>query len=445
MHNTREDIKGIYSKAIDAVNPKKAVKNHIIRKGKVLHILDKGNTVCKIDLKKYKRIIVTGAGKATAAMASSVEEILGDLISFGCIAVKYGYTENLSKIKIIEASHPIPDENGREAAKIILKLLEDAVESDLIISLISGGGSALLPMPPEPVTLEEKKFTTGLLMKSGASIHEINAVRKHLSLVKGGNLARAAYPATTVNLIISDVVGDDMDVISSGPFVPDNSTFAIAAEILKKYKLQSRVPVSVWKYISDGADGIHTENPKQNSPAFGKVTSIIIASNIIALKAAKEEAKKRGYNSIILSSLFEGETSNAAFYHCAIAREVLSSGNPVKRPACIISGGETVVAVTGSGLGGRNMEFAMHTAIYLNGIKNISAASIGTDGTDGPTDAAGAYADCSAIERATGKGMDIKSFKKNNDSYNFFKELGDLIITGPTNTNVMDVRIFIIL
>lgn len=444
MKNIREDIKAIYVKAIEAVNPKKAIKNSIMLEGKMLCIPDSGNTVRKIDLKKYKRIIVVGAGKATAAMASAVEEILGDLISCGYIAVKRGYTENLSKIKTMEASHPLPDENGLEAAKTILKLLEDSTESDLVISLISGGGSALLPLPPEPITLEEKRLTTGLLLKSGAGIHEVNAVRKHLSLVKGGNLARAAYPATTLSLIISDVVGDDMDVISSGPFVPDNSTFAAAAEILKEYDLQSRIPGSVWKYISGGANGMHPENPKQDDPVFSRVTSIIIASNIIALRAAREEAEKRGYNSIILSSLFEGETSNAAFYHCAIAREVLSSGNPVNRPACIISGGETVVTVTGNGLGGRNMEFAMHTAEYLNGIKNISAASIGTDGTDGPTDAAGAYADCYTIERANGMGLDIKSYKKNNDSYNFFKKLGDLIITGPTNTNVMDVRIFII-
>lgn len=444
MNNVRDDIEAIYNKAISAVNPAHAIKKHISLKDNRLILYSDGEPYRNFDIENFKRIFVVGSGKATAPMARAIEEILGKLITGGCISVKYGYTEELSMIDTIEASHPVPDENGLATAKRIKELLLNTEENDLVISLISGGGSALLPLPPDSITLDEKRETTNLLLRCGATIHEVNSVRKHLSLVKGGNLARAAYPATVINLMISDVVGDNMDVIASGPFIPDNSTFQDAIDILQKYKIMDSVPESVSEYLESGSLGKIEENPGRDSPIFQRITNHIIASNIIALKSAKDESEKRGYNSIILSSAFEGETKDVAFFHSKIAREVLDSSNPIDRPACIISGGETTVTVTGKGLGGRNMEYALHGAIFINGYSNITLCSVGTDGTDGPTDAAGAISDGYTLEKATKKGLDITEYIKNNDSYNFFKELGDLIITGPTNTNVMDIRIILV-
>jgi glycerate 2-kinase len=444
MKKAREDLRAIYTAAITAVNPEMAVENHVKLNRDTLILLSEGSHVREFQLERYKNIYVVGSGKATAPMAGAIEKILADKISRGLITVKYGYLEDLSKIEIVEASHPIPDMNGVAGARRIMDIIQEAEEDDLVISLISGGGSALLPLPYNTISLEEKGKTTDLLLKSGATIHELNSVRKHLSQVKGGNLARAAYPATVINLMISDVVGDDMDVIASGPFVPDKSTFSGAMEILKRYDLINKIPESVRKHIQDGIDGAIEETPKEGSDIFKKVTNLIIASNIIALKAAQKEAEKRGYNSIILSSLFEGETRDVAYFHAAIAKEVLASSHPVERPACIISGGETTVTVRGEGLGGRNMEFAMHAAVFIDGYDNILMASIGTDGTDGPTDAAGATADGKTVRNADERDLDITEYIRNNDSYHFFQGINDLIITGPTNTNVMDIRIIIV-
>ena len=440
----KDDLKPIYTAAIDAVNPKNAVESHVQLQGSILQLLSNRKIIKKFDLNSFNKIFIVGAGKATSAMAAGIENILAQRISKGSICVKYGYLVDLSRIEIIEASHPIPDANGVKASKTIRDILDKAGKNDLVISLISGGGSALLPLPPDKISLEEKGATTDLLLKSGASIHEINSIRKHLSLVKGGNLAKAAYPATVINLMISDVVGDNMDVIASGPFVPDNSTFKFAKSILEKYKLTGRAPNSVINYINEGLNGKVEENPGENSNYFDKVTNLIIASNIIALKAARDEAVNLGYNSIILSSLFEGDTKENAEWHSKIAKEIINSSNPVKAPACIISGGETTVIVKGDGLGGRNMEFAIQSANFINGLENVLAASIGTDGTDGPTDAAGAFSDGETVKRSKILNLEINKYIENNDSYNFFKKLGDLIITGPTNTNVMDVRLIIV-
>ncbi|MCP4134963.1 MAG: glycerate kinase [bacterium] len=442
--DARKNLEAIYKAAINAVNPEVAVRTHLTLEGDKLVLLADGNPLKEYDISRYERIFVVGAGKATSPMAKAVEGILGNRISSGCVCVKYGYTEELSKIEIVEASHPIPDANGVEGAKKIRAILEDAGEKDLVISLISGGGSALLPLPPEPITLDEKRETTDLLLKSGAAINEINALRKHLSLVKGGNMAKAAHPATVINLMISDVVGDHMDVIASGPFVPDNSTFALAQGIIEKYGLSGKVPASVASHIKAGVEGGIEENPGKESDIFGNITNLIIASNIIALKAAKKEAEQQGYSTIILSSLIEGDTKDAACWHSRIAQEIRASSNPTTRPACVISGGETTVMVTGEGLGGRNMEFGIQAACCIEGIPGITMASVGTDGSDGPTDAAGAVADGDTIRKAKEKGLDIEQYIAKNDSYHFFEEIGDLIITGPTNTNVMDVRIVLV-
>lgn len=444
MGNERDDIRKIYTAAIDAVNPRRAVLDHLRIRGDSLIVYSGGDMVRELDFARFRHVYVLGAGKATALMAKAVEELLGSRITAGCISVKYGYTAPLTRVETIEAAHPVPDEKGTMAAERILEMAAGAGKEDLVISLISGGGSALLPLPAPPVTLEEKRATTNLLLKSGASIHETNAVRKHLSLIKGGNLARAAHPATVINLMISDVVGDDPDVIASGPFVPDASTFAGALAILERYKIAGLVPAAVLKRIRDGIGGRVPENPKADAECFAGVTGVIIASNFLALDAARRTAESLGYTPVILSSLIEGDTRQVALFHAAIAREVLATGNPARPPVCIISGGETTVEVLGKGLGGRNMEFALHSAVFLAGTRGICAASVGTDGTDGPTDAAGAFADGVTTARAATAGLDAGSYVKNNDSYNYFDRLGDLIKTGPTNTNVMDVRILLV-
>jgi len=444
MKKIRDDLKSIYTEAISAVNPIIAIDKHIKRDGQKLQLFSNDVLLKEFNLDRFKNIFVVGSGKATAPMARAIEKILYDEIAGGCITVKYGYTEKLSKIETIEASHPIPDSEGIVGAKKIQKILYDAKEEDLVISLISGGGSSLLPLPPDSITLDEKRGATDLLLKSGATIHEINSVRKHLSQTKGGNLARVAHPATVINLMISDVVGDNMDVIASGPFVPDNSTFSDALMTLQKYNLIDKILPSIIHHLKSGVAEKIKETPKPGDPLFQRITNLIIASNIIALKSAKDKAQERGYNTIILSSLIEGDTANVAYFHSAIAKEVLNSSYPVSRPACIISGGETTVIVRGDGLGGRNMEFAIQSARYINGYDNITITSVGTDGTDGPTDAAGAITDGNTVKRARDIGVSIDNYIDNNDSYHFFKKLGDLVITGPTNTNVMDIRIIII-
>ncbi len=444
MNNTQADLEKIYSAAIEAVNPIHALNKHLKRDGDNLQLFLNEEIIAEYNLDEFDNLYVVGAGKATARMALAIEQILADKITAGCISVKYGYVEKLDKIEIVEAAHPVPDASGITASKKIVALLEKAQKQDLIISLISGGGSALLPLPPEPITLEEKQQTTNLLLKSGASIHEINCIRKHISLVKGGNLARAAAPAIVINLMISDVVGDNPDVIASGPFVPDNATFSQADAILKKYNIESEVPASVMQRVTDGMGHKIAENPQSSETIFNSINNVIIASNIHALNAAKKAALELHYNSSILSSQIEGDTKTCAQWHIAIAKEIHATANPLKKPACLISGGETTVAVTGSGKGGRNTEFALQAAKLIQGLNNFTALSIGTDGSDGPTDAAGAFCDGGTIAAAQQQGLDIEDYIKNNDSYSFFDKTGTLIKTGPTNTNVMDVRIILV-
>jgi glycerate 2-kinase len=443
MLDKRKDLKEIYTAGIEAVDPKKALLKHLSVADSSLSLIRNGK-VTEFNLKNYEHIYIVGAGKATSPMAEAVEDLLLDDITEGVISVKYGYTLPLKYIETMEGAHPVPDENGRKSAKRILSLLEKAQEKDLVISLISGGGSSLLPLPPKGISLEEKQITTDQLLRCGASIHEINCVRKHLSQIKGGQLASAAFPATVINLMISDVVGDDMNVISSGPLVPDPSTFQEARDILEKYSLATSIPSSVSHHLTQGASGNIAETPASDDIVFKMVYNSIIASNILSCKAAGKKAEELGYNSIVLSSMIQGDTADAARWHSEIAKEVCASGNPVRKPACIISGGETTVNVTGNGKGGRNMEFAMEEAWLIQENPSILIASVGTDGSDGPTDAAGALADGTTLSRAEALSLDSLAYKNNNDSYTFFKQLNDLIVTGPTNTNVMDLRIILI-
>ncbi|MGD2295384.1 MAG: glycerate kinase [Candidatus Aminicenantes bacterium] len=435
----RKDAEDIFQEGLEAVGPIQEIRKHVTFKDNKLSVRDQ-----IYDLTDYEAVYVIGTGKASAAMAQAVEELLGERLKEGVVNVKYGHSFPVKRIKVNEAGHPVPDEAGFRGTKEIVQLLEKTGKNDLVLFLISGGGSALLPYPAEGLTLKDKQEVTRCLLEVGARIHEINALRKHISWVKGGRLAKLAYPSTLISLILSDVIGDDLDTVASGPTVPDESTFTDCLKIVEKYDMRGKIPSSVVEFLEKGAKGEVEETPKPGNPAFQKTQNLIISSNIHALKAAKRKADELGYNSLILSALVEGETKDAARVHAAVAKEILKSGNPVPRPACIISGGETTVTIRGKGLGGRNQEFALAAAIDIDGLENVIILSIGTDGTDGPTDAAGAVADGSTVNRAREMGMDAEHFLRENDSYNFFKPLEDLIITGPTHTNVMDLRLVMV-
>jgi glycerate 2-kinase len=334
----------------------------------------------------------------------------------------------------------ISDERGAAGARGIAQIAAAAGPGDLVLCLVSGGASALLPLPAEGITLEEKQSVTRLLLASGANIHEINAVRKHLSLIKGGQLARLAAPAAVEALLLSDVIGDDLDVIGSGPAAPDASTFAGAVAILQKFNLMDRLPASVKSRLEQGVRGEIEETPKPGDPLFARVRNVVVGSNRLALTAAARKARELGYRTLVLASGVQGETRDIAGMHAAIAHEIVDSSEPVRPPACIITGGETTVTLKGEGLGGRNQEFVLAAALGIAGLDNVVVFSAGTDGSDGPTDAAGAVADGNTLARNS----EAQRFLDRNDSYHYFEPLGDLIKTGPTNTNVMDVRIVLV-
>jgi hydroxypyruvate reductase len=435
----REDAQTIFKAGLQAADPLEAIHRHVKKIGLRLQVEEKS-----YDLSRYEKIYVIGGGKAGASMARAIEDLLKSRITSGLINVKYGHVADLEVIRLNEASHPVPDEAGVRGAQKIVALADQAGEKDLVICLISGGGSSLLPLPVEGIALEEKQALTQLLLACGATINEMNALRKHISQIKGGQLARIVKPATLINLILSDVIGDPLDVIASGPTAPDESTFEDCWQILEKYQLIHRIPSSILNHIRAGLSGLIQETPKPDDPAFSKTQNLIVGSNLLAVKAAVQKAKELGYNALILSSFIEGETREVAKVHAAIAKEIASSDNPISRPACVISGGETTVTLKGKGFGGRNQEFVLAAAIDIAGLDDTIVLSGGTDGSDGPTDAAGAIADGSTAKRAKDLKMDPFKYLQENDSYHFFQPLQDLIITGPTNTNVMDLRILLV-
>jgi len=436
----RSDAARILDACLKAADPEKAVRRFVHMEGG--HLVVMPDT--RIDVSQIDRVLVVGAGKGSAPMAKALEDILGDRVAGGVLCVKYGHGLPLKRIAVMEGAHPVPDEAGREAANAIIDLLNSAGKDDLIISCISGGGSALLPAPAEGVTLEQKQDLTRRLLAVGATIHEINAVRKHFSLSKGGNLMQVAYPAFVVNLMLSDVVGDDPATIASGPFVPDDTTFQQVWTILNKYGLTSEIPSGMARRLQEGVSGQIPETPKVGNEIFSRACNVAVGSNILSLKAGLAAAQGLGYATLILSSSIEGDTSEAALFHAAIAREIRGSGNPIPSPACVLSGGETTVVLRGKGLGGRNQEFALALVREAAVITDSLFLSAGSDGTDGPTDAAGALVDSGTLDRALADGLDPDRFLENNDSYHFFEPLGDLVMTGPTRTNVMDIRIVLV-
>ena len=415
----RRDALAIFRAALRAADPQEGIRRALPQ---FQHLLDPS----------YDHIYVVGAGKASAAMAQAVERILAKRITSGLINTKHGHLAKLKRIQLNECAHPVPDQAGVDGARRIAQIAAQATENDLVICLISGGASALLPLPAPGLTLEDKQQVTRQLLACGANIHEINTVRKHLSAIQGGQLAALAAPAQLLTLVLSDVIGDDLSVIGSGPTVPDYSTYSEARAILAHFRITP--PPAVQKHLEQAA--------QENPTTLPNAQTIIIGGNRLAVDAAAAEAERRHYHPLVLSTTIEGETRDVARMHAAIAREVSETGRPAKAPACLISGGETTVTLTGEGLGGRNQEFVLAAALDLPA--GTVVLSAGTDGTDGPTDATGAIADSTTLQKAKARGLDPRASLNGHNAYPFFDALGDLIKTGPTGTNVMDIRLFLI-
>jgi glycerate-2-kinase len=441
VSRSRQALAEALSQAILAADPRTILRNKVKVRRNELEI-----GTLSFKLSEFKRILVIGGGKATARMALEIEKILDGWITSGSVNIP-AYTKPWPKSKKINfnsASHPIPSEDGVRGVKNMLRLVGQPSEEDLVICLISGGGSALMPLPATGLLLSDKQKTTSLLLKSGAKIDEINAVRKHLSDFKGGRLAEKLHPATVLSLIISDVAGDKLESIASGPTLPDNTTYADAYTILQEHGLWRTIPSSVRKRIQKGKEGKLPETPKRSSRIFKHVHNVLVGANKESCQAAAEVLEKRGYHSLILSTRLQGEAREVGKVLASICADIHENQLPVAPPAAIVAGGETTVTVHGKGRGGRNQELVLSAALSIRGKPAILVSSIGTDGVDGPTDAAGAVADGSTVERGLRRGLDADTYLGENNSHEFFKKLKDLIVTGPTGTNVNDILIAIV-
>ena len=424
----------IFMHALEAVSPSTLIRNHVGWQSSNLNI--SGNIVA---LKSSSKLFVIGAGKASALMAGTLEEILDDAITDGIVVTKHEHGLPLSQIQLIEAGHPIPDENSVRATEEIGKLVSDLTTDDVVVFLLSGGASSLLADYPKGSNLAEVQQVFDLLLKSGADIHEMNTVRKHISNVKGGQLAKHIYPAQLYSLILSDVIGDDLDVIGSGPTVADKSTFKDAWDVLTNYDIIHNMPAAIRQYIKDGCEGNIPDTPKEGDECFINARNIIIGSNKIALEAAASKASELGYHRVIVTNTLKGE---ASVLGKRIAKQAIEYKGPV--PACLLYGGESTVTIRGNGLGGRNMEFALAAGIEISSHPNITILSAGTDGTDGPTNAAGAVVHAAVMKKAIDEGYEPERYLQNNDSYTFFSKANALIKTGATQTNVMDIMLALI-
>jgi glycerate 2-kinase len=424
--------------ALDASHAGKALCRAIQKDGEVLTI---GS--CRYDLRDYERVVVVGAGKATATMARAIEPLLGRRLHSGLVIVKYSHTVPTRRIIVKEAGHPIPDRAGQAATQELLALTSSLTDCDLLIVLLSGGASSLMPAPVRGVTLADKQRVTRQLLRCGASIGEINTVRKHLSKAKGGRLA-ASTKATIITLILSDVLGDDVSAIASGPTAPDPTTYREAVDCLKRYRLWSSAPRSVRTHLEQGRQGRHAETPKPGAPLFQKIQHQIIGNNELALAALTSTARSTGLRTILRPAL-RGEARVAGAHVGSLARNILAHREPIANPCCLVAGGETTVTVKGSGTGGRAQEFAVAAAQSIDGLPNVWVAAIGTDGTDGPTDVAGALISGETWNRARRMGVDLSAALKRNDTYPALKRLRCQITTGPTGTNVNDLYLLFVL
>ncbi|WP_416208831.1 glycerate kinase type-2 family protein [Chloroflexus sp.] len=431
----------VMAAALAAVDPVQATAVSLRREGDWLIAGER-----RYDLRVFERVWLVGAGKAGAAMAQAAAATLGDRLSRGIVVVKDdgALLPAIPGVQLVQAAHPTPDERSVAAGQQIADLLDQANERDLVIALISGGGSALLNLPVPGVTLAALQRLTAELLTCGAPIGAINTLRKHLDRLKGGGLARLAAPATLITLILSDVVGSPLDVIASGPTVADPTTFADALALLDHYELRDRCPPTILAYLTAGARGEQPETLKPGDPVLAKIQHVLIGSNAQAAHAALAAAQAAGFHTLLLTTSLEGEAREVGKVLAAIAREIATSGHPFARPACVIAGGETTVTLRGTGLGGRNQELALSAALALAGLADAAVITLATDGGDGPTDAAGAVATGATVARARALGLDPLDHLRRNDAYPFFAALDDLLRPGPTGTNVNDLALVVV-
>ena len=432
--NARANAWEVMRAALAAVDPAEAVRRVMRLDGDTLTV--GGHTY---NLRQYRRVLVVGAGKASAPMARATEEVLGSRVVAGHVIVKVGHLDHTTRVSLHEAAHPVPDQAGIDATAKIVELLRGAGSDDLVICLISGGGSALMILPEDGITLADYRSLTDALLRSGADITRINTIRKHVEQVKGGRLAQVASPATVLSLVLSDVVGNPLDFIASGPTVPDNTTFNDAMQVLSDFDLVGKVPSSVEARLRAGARGEAPETPKPGDPTFDRVRTVVIGSNEIAAEAAINRARELGFQTLHLTSFLEGEAREAAKFVVAVAREVEGRSRPLAPPAMVLCGGETTVTVRGAGRGGRNQELALAAGLAMEAVRNVLIVALATDGSDGPTDAAGGFADSGSARRMREAGVDPRAALGANDSHDALARAGDLIVTGPTNTNVNDL------
>jgi glycerate 2-kinase len=441
------DLVAIFWDAVHAVDPAILIERHVKKEGRTL-LIDTGENKFTENISSYNQVVVLGIGKASARMAAAMEGILGPDLAKGLVITKYGHGLHLAKTHVLEAGHPIPDENSLDGARMLTQIARDADEHTLIINLISGGGSSLFSLPADGISFEDKMKTTRILLSSGASIDEVNCIRKHISKIKGGGLAKIAYPARIISLILSDVIGDRVDTIASGITAPDPTTFKDAIYALAKYSLENKVPRAVKELLWSGSQGHIPETPKDNDPVFNNLVNIIIGNNMLACRAALTRAQKLGYDAHILTTTLTGEARRAGECLSGLARDIDSGRAGLKKPALLILGGETAVTIHGTGIGGRNQEMALAFACGLHtlypGSTNIFFLSAGTDGTDGPTDATGAFVTPGLMEKMKGISAEAVRHLENNDAYHFFSQQDLLFKTAPTYTNVCDIQLLMV-
>jgi len=432
-------LRKLLVRGLAAVDGRTAVGRAISRNGEELVIGRR-----RYDLRRYERVVVVGAGKATASMARAVEQRLGPRLQGGFVVVKYGHGLPTKRIVVAEAGHPVPDRSGQRAAARLCAMAAELGRRDLLIVLLSGGASSLLPAPVAGVTLADKQRTTQELLRCGASIRDINTVRKHLSRIKGGRLAELTE-ATVVTLILSDVLGDDLSAIASGPTVPDPTTYQDAVAILKRDRIWRALPQRVRQHLDRGCQGLASETPKPGSPLFRRVHHHIVGNNAAAVTAVIRVAREVGLRTLVHTPALTGEARDEGQRFGVLARNIVREGKPLQRPCCVVAGGETTVTVTGKGTGGRAQEFTAAAALEIAGLAKVWVVAIGTDGTDGPTDAAGAVVDGDTVARAQRLNVNLKGALKRHNTYPALKRLHQLIVTGPTGTNVNDLYLLLVL
>ncbi len=424
---------------LEAADPESAIRLAVRIRNNSLRVGTR-----EYDLTEFSRIVCVGAGKASGAMAVALERQFGSRLEGGLVVVNDGQAGGTKKIRLLQARHPIPDHRSEKAARRMIRLLESLTERDLVLMVLSGGASSLLAAPAGGLTLKEKQLTTRLLLRSGAAIQEINTVRKHLSGIKGGRLASSTV-ATVITLVLSDVPGDDPATVGSGPMAPDPSTFADAKRVLDAFHIRNRIPVAVRQHVDRGVRGRIPDTPKPGEALFSRVRHHVIGDNRAVIERMAKRARALGLRPLILTTTLSGEACDLGKLFGDLAREMRVSGNPIRPPACLLAGGELTVTVKGKGIGGRAQEFALAAARSIEGLSKVFVAGFGTDGIDGPTEAAGAVVDGRTISRAEEKGVSPEATLRENDSYGFFQRVGGHVITGPTGTNVNDVYMILAL